>query len=403
MHFKPGFKTVFSSRCLLVPALLFLSVSKIRGIYGTTPSVSVPLKEWNYRKSCRNLTFQNRRGVTALVHVPIHTYTNIERKDCYSSKAKAKNYGSITAAAAAASALDSVLHSSTSHLFMTQNHQSNKYKQELLPSAYKFHHSRNLLMILQLSRGGARSSNNQNEKSTSNTPIDKTAKTKAMKNIAYAVSISLLITLIALNKDAIQAFNFKEQLALMLDTLSSMGTKGLVTYIVLFLVWELVVGVTTPVETAAGMAFGFQNGIIANAIGKSSGAIIAFLLGRFVLKEFVADKLEGNEYLDLVKESITKHPIRVALIWRFSFLPEQIKNFGLAILPLKTWQFVTAVLLHGFPFTVLWTFMGNEMGLVVKGILDKPSKILKVLIVGVNILGFFISPTLGEFLFDVVK
>ena len=70
--------------------------------------------------------------------------------------------------------------------------------------------------------------------------------------------------------------------------------------------------------------------------------------------------------MELIQHSITQHPIRVALIWRFSFLPEFMKNFGLAVLPLKTWQFVVAVMLHGLPFTALWTFLGREMGLVVR-------------------------------------
>lgn len=153
------------------------------------------------------------------------------------------------------------------------------------------------------------------------------------------------------------------------------------------MVWEITVGVTTPVETAAAMAFGLQNGILANAIGKMSGAVMAFCLGRFVFEKKVSQKLKGNEYMELVKDSIQKNPIRVSLIWRFSFLPEQIKNFGLAVLPVKTWQFLVAVVLHGFPFTVLWSFMGNEMGMLVKGVVSEPSQILKVLIGGVYVFG----------------
>lgn len=214
------------------------------------------------------------------------------------------------------------------------------------------------------------------------------------KLITYGIPIAILLTILGMNKDAISSFNFKGELASQLDALSSMGNKGLITYIVAFMIWEMVVGVTTPVETAAGMAFGLKRGIVANAIGKTSGAIFAFLLGRFVLRDYVSKKLQDNEYMDLVKESILKNPVRVALIWRFSFLPEQIKNFGLAILPVKTWHFIAAVLLHGFPFTLLWTFMGNEMGMLLKGIVAEPRKILKVLIGFVYVLGFFISPSM---------
>jgi uncharacterized membrane protein YdjX (TVP38/TMEM64 family) len=197
-----------------------------------------------------------------------------------------------------------------------------------------------------------------------------------------------------MNRQAIAAFNFKEELTNVLDYLAGLGTPGLIIYTIAFTLWEIVVGVTTPVETAAGMAFGLKNGIISNAIGKTTGAISAFLLGRYVLKDYVEKKLEGNEYMDLVQDSIVKNPLRVSLIWRFSFFPEQVKCCGLAVLPVKLWQYIAAVLIHGFPFTLLWTFLGNEMGAIVRGTVSQPSKTLKLLIGGVYVFGFFISPSL---------
>jgi hypothetical protein len=50
--------------------------------------------------------------------------------------------------------------------------------------------------------------------------------------------------------------------------------------------------------------------------------------------------------------------------------------------------------MHGFPFTVLWTFVGNEMGLIVRGVMDSPSRTLKILISGVYVFGFFVSPSM---------
>jgi len=235
-------------------------------------------------------------------------------------------------------------------------------------------------------RGGS-SGNNSTDKQ-----IDQSSS--KLKKIIIPTILSALVITLALNRKNISAINFKDELATRLDNLAVLGTPGIVMYIFAFMLWEITVGVTTPIETAAGMAFGLKHGIIANAIGKTSGAIIAFLLGKYVFKDFVEKKLEGNELMELVKDSIVKHPVRVSLIWRFSFLPEQIKNFGLAVLPVKTWQFISAVLMHGFPFTLLWTFVGNEMGLIVRGVMDSPSRTLKVLISGVYVFGFFISPSM---------
>ncbi len=236
-------------------------------------------------------------------------------------------------------------------------------------------------------RGGTSNSNGTEADDTKKSP-------SKLKKVILSTVLCGLAVAIACNREAIAQFDFKQKLATNLDRLASQGTKGLILYTLAFMLWEITVGVTTPCETAAGMAFGFQKGLIANVIGKTSGAIIAFLLGRYVLKDTVESKLEGNEYMELVQDSIKKTPVRVALIWRFSFLPEQIKNFGLAVLPVKLWQFALAVCMHGMPFTMLWTFMGNEMGMVVRGVIDSPTRVLKLLITGVYIFGFFISPSL---------
>lgn len=238
-------------------------------------------------------------------------------------------------------------------------------------------------------KGGA----NENSSPNSNASDGSQVLLKLKKAILPLIISALLVTFAFYYKDSI-TFDLKEELAMRLDSLAALGTPGVVIYTVAFMLWELTVGVTTPVETAAGMAFGLKNGLIANAIGKSSGAILAFLLGRHVLKGFVQKKLEGNELMELVQDSIVKNPIRVALIWRLSFLPEQIKNFGLAVLPVKTWHFVAAILIHGLPFTLLWTFLGNEMGLIVRGVMDSPSRVLKILLAGVYVFGFIISPTM---------
>jgi len=259
-----------------------------------------------------------------------------------------------------------------------------------------FHHnpSSSLETTCTSIRGGSKQRVVTSLKSSENSPEGTPTKYSLTKKTASILIVSSLATALFMNRHAISAFNFKEELTNVLDYLAGLGTPGLIIYTIAFMLWEIVVGVTTPVETAAGMAFGLKNGIISNAIGKTCGAICAFLLGRYVLKDYVEKKLEGNEYMDLVHDSIVKNPLRVSLIWRFSFFPEQVKCFGLAVLPVKLWQYIAAVLIHGFPFTLLWSFLGNEMGAIVRGTASQPSKTLKLLIGGVYVFGFFISPSL---------
>ena len=250
-------------------------------------------------------------------------------------------------------------------------------------------------------RGGGiqlRQSNDSNN-AVSDNSSDEDDKTKKIRNAIVAVSV---LTLAVWKKEVLLGalqnikgdFDLKQFLIDKLDTLAGYGNTGLVVYTVMFALWEILVGVTTPVETAAGMAFGVKNGIICSAIGKMGGAVLAFLIGRFLLFDYFTEKLKDNEMMGLVQESIQENPVRVALIWRFSFLPEQIKTFGLSVLPVSLLHYVTAVVLHGFPFTCLWTAMGAEAGVLARGTVTTPSNVFKVLVVGIQIFGFFISPTM---------
>ena len=172
-----------------------------------------------------------------------------------------------------------------------------------------------------------------------------------------------------------------ESLRNFLDKFNQAGNAGLVLYALLFCLWTMTIGVTTPVETAAGFVFGARRAIPMNFVGKLGGAVTAFLLGRFIFYETVRDRLKDNEMLQLVEESIADHPLLVAVMVRLLPLPEVVKNLGMSVLHVKSRYFVLSVLLHGVPFTCLWSCMGAETAQsLLKG--SSPSTTLKLLVTG---------------------
>ena len=133
------------------------------------------------------------------------------------------------------------------------------------------------------------------------------------------------------------------------------------------------------------MAFGALPGIVASGSGKFLGALLAFLLARYKFTEPVKKRMETNELLSLMEESIEERPFRVALLCRFSPLPELVKNAGIGVLPVPTKWFIASLILHGFSFTCLWTCMGAETARVLRGM--EPSSTLKLLITGATWIG----------------
>jgi uncharacterized membrane protein YdjX (TVP38/TMEM64 family) len=228
-------------------------------------------------------------------------------------------------------------------------------------------------------------------------------KSGQKKNIAVvaAAAAAMLFTVIALPSPCHASMNLplpspselQQSLITLLDNLSNSGTKGMIVYAISFILWTMTVGVTTPIETAAGMAFPLVQSIPLSAIGKIGGAFLQYSLAKYIFRDWARDKMKGNEWMTKIDKSFQSHPFRVALIWRFSPLPEFVKNIGPSLVPtLKTRYQVLATLAHGLPFTVLWSIMGNEAAAVARG--KGASVFLKRMVAGISWIGLFVSPTL---------
>jgi len=178
----------------------------------------------------------------------------------------------------------------------------------------------------------------------------------------------------------------KGALALRLDGLSHSGIKGMVVYALLFTLWTMTVGATTPIETAAGMAFPIQKSIPLSAIGKIGGAFLQYVLAKYLFADYARKKMKNNKWMDKINASFQHHPYRVALIWRFSPLPEFVKNIGPALVPtLRTPYQILALVTHGLPFTILWICIGNEAALVARGVsLQLYACIVKIFVASVS-------------------
>mmetsp|Transcript_273 Transcript_273/g.658 ORF Transcript_273/g.658 Transcript_273/m.658 type:complete len:624 (-) Transcript_273:25-1896(-) len=165
-------------------------------------------------------------------------------------------------------------------------------------------------------------------------------------------------------------------------------------YVIGMALWEAIGLSTIPVETAAGMVFGW-NGVVLSGSGKLLGACLAFWLGKTALRDFVQQKLGDNTFLKLVKSSADDNPPLVACLIKFSCFPETIKNFGSSILspPITLGMFAVATLFHGGMFSALWTYLGVDSAARLESTVPLPADpLLSTLMTLALINGIVISP-----------
>lgn len=178
-----------------------------------------------------------------------------------------------------------------------------------------------------------------------------------------------------MNKDAIQA----RTLSLLgsLQPAEGSGTSGMLRALALYALgmaaWEMAGLSTIPVETAAGMVFGFAQGATASFCGKLLGATLAFVAGRTILagristhkafrENVVFQLLNNNDKTVEGEDPPVRHPpLLTAFFMKFSCFPELVKNLGSSLIPvIQPWMFVVVTTLHGGFFTLVWTWLGVD-------------------------------------------
>ncbi len=263
-------------------------------------------------------------------------------------------------------------------------------------------HHDDLLKQLEVLRGGD-TKNSQELASSSRDKNSNNNNNVVIRNTITATGLICITTLTYLHRGTIKTFfdreKFRTAIIQTLNDVASQGHRGLLLYTIGFVFWECCGLPTSVVETAAGMAFGFQKGLLGSFIGKTCGSILAFTLGRTLLSDVVGKKMDENETFGLIQEGVQKKPFQSALILRYSPFPQLIKNFALSITkPITFPIFIVAISIHGFPFSLLWAALGHDSSMRLRasemGESMTTNVVLNSILVFVTIFGFVVSPAI---------
>lgn len=209
-------------------------------------------------------------------------------------------------------------------------------------------------------------------------------------------------------KDEIQSYVLQ-----LVSKIHQKGNIGMAYYVLLLALSEFVGLTTMVVEIAGGMVYGFSTGFRLNAIGKVSGAMITYAVGRTLLYSKIKSQILQHStatsssakqtsdknskigiILGLISNSIHHKTFAHSLLLRFSILPQVIKNYTLSVMdPVKWWIFLFVTCLHVLPYTLLWSAVGHDSTLRLQEITG-PNVILNAVLLFVTIFGFVGVPAL---------
>ena len=110
----------------------------------------------------------------------------------------------------------------------------------------------------------------------------------------------------------------------------------------------------------AGAVFGVVWGSIYVSIAATLGATCAFLVGRYLARNAVARKIEGNERFAAIDRAVANQGWKIVGLTRLSpVFPFTLLNYAFGITRVKLAHYVLASWIGMMPGTVMYVYLGS--------------------------------------------
>lgn len=113
------------------------------------------------------------------------------------------------------------------------------------------------------------------------------------------------------------------------------------------------------VTLGAGFVFGVVQGSILVFVGAMLGATAAFLVGRFVARDWIAKKVEGKKFFNALDDAIGEEGLKLVFLIRLSpAFPFNLLNYalGLTKVSIKDYVLGTTGIIPG---TIMYVYLGS--------------------------------------------
>ncbi|TVQ37023.1 MAG: TVP38/TMEM64 family protein [Spirochaetaceae bacterium] len=139
-----------------------------------------------------------------------------------------------------------------------------------------------------------------------------------------------------------------------------LGLWGPVVYVLIYILICVLLIPGSILTLGAGAVFGVVRGSIYTSVGSTLGATIAFLVGRFLLRDWVRQRVESSPRLVAVDEAVGREGAKIVFLLRMSpLVPFSISNYVYGLTRVKTSSYVLASWAGMIPGTVMYVYIGS--------------------------------------------
>jgi uncharacterized membrane protein YdjX (TVP38/TMEM64 family) len=141
-----------------------------------------------------------------------------------------------------------------------------------------------------------------------------------------------------------------------------MGAAGGVLYAVFYVVGTGFFLPGLPLTLGAGFLYGAIIGTLVVSPASVAGATFAFLVARYVARDWVTRRLKKYPQAAVIDRAIEKNGFKAVVLLRLQpVLPFNILNYALGLTSIRLRDYMLASWIGMFPATVLYVYLGSIM------------------------------------------
>lgn len=159
---------------------------------------------------------------------------------------------------------------------------------------------------------------------------------------------------------AAKEFHVQDRLKQALDWVGQLGPWGAIIFIAIYVVATVLFIPGSVLTLGAGAVFGVMWGSLYVSISSTLGATCAFLVGRYLARNAIARKIEGNERFAAIDKAVANEGWKIVGLTRLSpVFPFTLLNYAFGLTRVKLGHYVLASWIGMMPGTVMYVYLGS--------------------------------------------
>ncbi len=151
-----------------------------------------------------------------------------------------------------------------------------------------------------------------------------------------------------------------------------------------------------PLTLVSGILFGPVWGVVYAIIGATIGATISFLLARYLIKDWISQKIKGTK-LEHLYERVEREGWKLVAFTRLiPLFPFNLLNYAFGITTVKTSHYILTSFICMLPACIAYVVFGSSLIDLIQGRISKEFIIGILLIIALNILVLAIRKKRGQ-------